>query len=153
MEKSGSARPSLRATRGRSRSSSANVSPRHSTTIGSPGESGRSGMGRRGTITPVSMSSPPLRYSASPVRASVPMTVTPPSASGSTRDQVSHWKSLCRGRTPSVGSGPADPGVRPDVAERSSDDAVKGQHHGAEEVAGIDPAVGGGGPDVVQKVA
>src|SRR5579883_318266 len=66
------------------RSRSATVSARHSTIASSPTASARRGKsGSRGSMTPRSRKSPPLRYSARPVNASQSVTAIPASSSGS----------------------------------------------------------------------
>jgi hypothetical protein len=76
--------PSSCRTSGASSSISATVSARHSITHGSCGFSFCcSTCASRGTMTPLSSSRPPLRYSGSAVNASRSVTCTPPHSNGS----------------------------------------------------------------------
>ena len=106
-------------------------------------------------MTPVSISSPPLRYSARPVSARTPVTVTPPSAERLDKRPGEPLEELVQGEEPVGGVRPADSGMGPDIAERPSDDAAKRRQHGTEEAAGRHPTfpAPGSGPDMVEEMA
>ena len=79
--------PGGRARSGASSSSSATVSARHSTIDRRRPASGvAASAGSRSRSTPMSSSSPPLRYSGRPVSASRPSTVTPAHSNGSSSE-------------------------------------------------------------------
>ena len=153
MESSGSAMPSRRATRGRRRSSSATVSPRHSTTTASPG-------GERPVREGVPWHQDPGVEEQSAVAVLRQAGERPGTGDvdAARRERLDErpgepLKELVQGEEPVGGSRPANPGMEPHVAEGSTDDCAQRHQHGAKEFAGAHPSLGRTGANVVVEVA